>query len=114
MAKVRVVLANMPQIPTHIVRDLVNRQPDLAVVGEVRRQADLPTLVASRCAQAVILTFSPPSTGMSICCPLRERYPALTLLEAGSEERPSRGVDPCSGHDLQSALVSGHSPNSLR
>lgn len=80
MGKVRVVLANMPQILTHILRDLVNRQPDMAVVGEVRRLTDLPTLVASLCPQAVILTFSPPSTGMSVCCTLRERYPALTLL----------------------------------
>src|SRR5574341_917762 len=80
MAKVRVVLANVPQILTHILRDLVNRQPDTAVVGEVRGLADLPPLIASLHPEAVILAFSPPSTGLSVCCTLRERYPALTLL----------------------------------
>ncbi len=78
--KVRVVLANMPRILTHILRDLVNRQPDMAVVGEGRRLADLPPLITSLHPEAVILTFSPPSTGMSVCCRLRERFPALTLL----------------------------------
>ncbi len=48
--------------------------------GEVRRLTDLPTFVASLRPQAVILTFSPPSTGLSVCCTLRERYPVLTLL----------------------------------
>lgn len=80
MGKVRVVLANASQLLTHILRDLVNRQPDMAVVGEVRTLADLPTVVASLHPQAVIVTFSPPSTGVSVCTPLRERYPALTLL----------------------------------
>ncbi len=80
MDKVRVVLANMPQILTHILRDLVNRQPDMAVVGEVRTLADLLNIVASLRPQAVILTFCPPSTGLSVCRPLRERSPALTLL----------------------------------
>jgi hypothetical protein len=80
MGKVRVVLANMSQILTRILRDLVNLQPDMAVVGEVRTLADLPIAVASLHPQAVIVTFSPPSTGVSVCCTLRERYPTLTLL----------------------------------
>jgi hypothetical protein len=80
MGKVRVVLANASQLLTHILRDLVNRQPDMAVVGEVRTLADLPTVITSLHPQAVIVTFSPPSTGVSVCCPLRARYPTLTLL----------------------------------
>ncbi len=90
MAKVRVVLANMPQILTHILRDLVNRQPDMAVVGEVRTLTDLPTLVASHRPHAVILTFSPPSVGRAICGALRAHRPALLLL--GLAPRNDRAV----------------------
>lgn len=80
MEKLRVVLANMPQILKQILRDLVDRQPDMAIAGEVGTLAELPSAVAALQAQAVILTFSPPRAGRAICRVLRERYPALTLL----------------------------------
>ncbi len=78
--KLRVVLANMPQILKLILRDLVNRQPDMAIVGEVRMLAELPDAITASGAQAVILTLSPPSPGPSFCQTLRARHPALTLV----------------------------------
>lgn len=80
METLRVVLANMPQILKQILRELVNRQPDMAIVGEMRTLAELPAAIAFLQAEAVILTFSPPSAGRSVCGVLREHHPALTLL----------------------------------
>ncbi len=80
MKRLRVVLVNMPRILGHVMRDLVGRQPDMAVVGEVRSLAELPPAIASLRSQAVILTLSPPVTGRSVCSALRKQHPALTLL----------------------------------
>lgn len=80
MKKRRVVLFNMPRILGHILRDLVDRQPDMAVVGEVRSLVELPQAIASLRAEAVILTLSPPGVVRSVCGALRKHHPALTLL----------------------------------
>ena len=80
MDKLRVVLANMPQILRQIMRDLVDRQPDMAIVGEVRTLAELPDAITASRAQAVILTLSPPSPGLSFCETLLARHPTLTLV----------------------------------
>ena len=80
MERLRVVLVNMPRILGHVMRDLVGRQPDMAVVGEVRSLAKLPPAIASLRAEAVILTLSPPGVGRSVCGALRKHHPALTLL----------------------------------
>ncbi len=58
MEKRRAVLANIPQIPAQILRDLVNQQRDMAVVGEVRTLGELPAAVAALQGEVVILTFS--------------------------------------------------------
>lgn len=79
--KVRVVLAEMPEILRYILRDLLSKQADMEVVGEVRSPASLPTAVASFRAEVVILTLSPASE--SSLCALREQYPGLALLGAG-------------------------------
>lgn len=85
-AKIRVMLANIPPTLRPILRDLVNRQPDMAIVGEVRTLAELPPAVASLRAAAVILTLSPPATGRTICGALRKRHPALTLLGLAQQD----------------------------
>lgn len=90
MHKLRVVLANTPRILADILRDLVDRQPDMAVVGEVRNLDELSPTIAAVQAHAVILTFSPPRSGQSICGVLRELHPALTLL--GLALRTDRAV----------------------
>lgn len=88
--KLRVVLANMPQILKLILRDLVNRQPDMAIVGEVRMPGRLSSTALSAAAEAVILTLSPPSVGQPVCRALRERHPAITLL--GVDARSGRAA----------------------
>jgi len=78
--KLRVVLANMPHILQQIVRDLIDQQRDMAVVGEVRTLDEVTAAVAALQGELVILTFSPSSTGEQVCCALREHYPTLTVV----------------------------------
>ncbi len=88
--KLRVVLANIPQIPRQLLRDLVNQQRDMAVVGEVRTLGELPAAVAALQGEVVILTFSPSCAGEQVCCALREHHPSLTLV--GLAVRHDRAV----------------------
>lgn len=90
MGQLRVVLANMPHILRQILRDLVDRQPDMTVVGEVRTLIELPAAVVSLRAEAVILTLSPPGVSQLVCRVLRRRYPGVTVL--GLVPRDDRAV----------------------
>lgn len=90
MPQLRVVLANMPHILRRILQDLLDRQPDMTVVGEVRSLAMLPAAVATFRAQAVILTLSPPGVSQLVCHALRRQYPGLTVL--GIVPRDDRAV----------------------
>ncbi len=74
------ILSNMPHSLQQIVRNLIDQQQDMAVVGEVRTLGEVPAAVAALQGEVVILTFSPSSTGEQVCCALREHYPTLTLL----------------------------------
>lgn len=75
----RVLLANLPRILAQILRDLVSRQPDMAIVGEVRALAEVPAAVASLQAEAVIVAASERDLVRSVAV-LRDRDPALTFL----------------------------------
>ena len=80
MKQSRVLLANIPPILGRILTGLVNGQPDMVVVGEVRSLAELPPAIASLRAEAVILTFPRPAAGRAIYRAIRQRYPSLTFL----------------------------------
>ncbi len=80
MGKLWVFLAHVPRILGDILKDLVERQPDMAIVGEVRSLVELPQAIASLRAEVVILTLSPPGVVRSVCGALRKHHPALTLL----------------------------------
>jgi len=90
MGRLRVVLANMPHILRQILQDVLDRQPDMTVVGEARTLAQLPQVVATLRAQAVILTLSPPGVSQLVCRALRRQYPNLTVL--GIVPRDDRAV----------------------
>ncbi len=79
MAKKRVVLANMPRVLAAIVTSLVDRQPDMSVVGTVKL-GDLASVAALR-PEAVILTSSRLDPSHAAREGLRRAHPTLTLLE---------------------------------
>jgi|GEM_PF-6657088 len=79
METLRIVLACRARSLALILRDLVDGQPDMAVVGEVRTLSRLPTALTSLGAQAVILAFPAPETAQTICT-LRITYPSLMIL----------------------------------
>lgn len=79
MTKLRVLLANMPWILTEILRELLDRQPDISVVGAVRT-AELPSAVDAHGAEALIVS-APRGTTNPVRDVLRQRHPTLTLLE---------------------------------
>lgn len=79
-AKTRVVLANMPRILATIVRDLVDRQPDMGVVATVRL-ADVVSAARSLHPEAVILTPSRADPAHATREALRRERPDLAILE---------------------------------
>lgn len=79
MAKKRVVLANMPQMLAAIVASLIDRQPDMSVVGEIV-PGDLSAVAALR-PEAVILAPSRHDPQHRVREGLRRTHPGLTLLE---------------------------------
>lgn len=79
MPKKRVVLANMPRMLADIVASLVDRQPDMSVVGTVKL-GDLGAIEALR-PEAVILTPSRLDPAHTARDSIRRAHPALTLLE---------------------------------
>jgi len=86
MGKVRIVLANMPQILCQIMRDLLDRQPDMTVVGEVGTLDEVPRAVDSLGAEAVILTLPSPTSGRAVYLALRGEQPHLTVLGLAPED----------------------------
>ncbi len=112
--KLRVVLGTMPRILRQILSDLVNRQPDMKVVGGVRTLAGLPKAIESCRAEAVILTLSPLDDAESLCA-LRRHHPGLVLLTVARDRDraaiwlPNKGPQPVemSAASILSALRHG-------
>lgn len=76
---VRVVLANLPRITNDILRVVVERQPDLRVVGEADRLDELSRALEALRADAVIVGVR--RGGPRPVAALREAHPLLTFLE---------------------------------
>jgi DNA-binding NarL/FixJ family response regulator len=95
MRKTRIVLAKMPPIMHEILKDLVNRQPDMEVVAEVGTLAGLPEAIESHGAEAVIVTLYPKEAPEAVCS-LQTRYPRIMVLSF-ADDRHGPVVWPCRG-----------------
>lgn len=79
MKKIRILLANRPQMMRELVRDMINRQNDMEVVGEVFNPVDLLVAVRESEADTVILALRD-SPEVGLCSHLLSEYPNLTIV----------------------------------
>jgi DNA-binding NarL/FixJ family response regulator len=85
MRKIRILLANSrPRIMREVMRQLIRRQPDMEIVGEV---LDLSALVrtAKETAADVIIVALEDSVALGLASQLRTEYPDVIILELASQ-----------------------------
>ena len=85
MKKIRILLANRPRMMREVVREMIEAQPDMEVVGEVLDPLELIVAVRETEADAVILALEG-SEEPGLTSHLLAEYPKLTILGL-----PSRG-----------------------
>ncbi len=83
MGKIRILLANRPQMMRELVREMISRQNDMEVVGEVLNPVDLLVAVKEAEAHAVILALGD-SGEMGLCSHLLAEFPNLAVLGLAS------------------------------
>ncbi len=84
MKKIRVLLANRPRMMREVVKELIERQEDMEVVGEVLDPLGLLVAVRETEADAVILGVMD-SEEPGLCSHLLAEYPNLTILGLASD-----------------------------
>lgn len=84
MKKIRILLANRPQMMRELVREMIKRQSDMEVVGEVLNPVDLLVAVRESEADAVILALKD-SREVGLCSHLLTGYPNLTIVGLTSD-----------------------------
>lgn len=80
MAKKKVVLANLPRMLGAIVTNLIDRQPDMSVVGSVKL-GEVKSVASCLRAEAVVLTPSRLDPAHTVREDLRRSNPELVVLE---------------------------------
>jgi DNA-binding NarL/FixJ family response regulator len=88
MEKTRVVLCNMPPIMREIIRDLVDRQGDMEVVGDVKTLAGLPQALNACRAEAVVVGLSARDAASTISALQTERPGVLVLSFIDNQHGP--------------------------
>lgn len=79
MKKIRVLLANRPRMMREVVRETIEHQEDMEVVGEVLDPLGLLMAVRETGADAVILALKGPEEP-GLCSHLLAEYPNLTII----------------------------------
>jgi len=77
--KIKIVLANRPRMMREVVKQMIDSQPDMEVVGEVLDPVDLLVAVRDTQADAVILDLED-SKEPGLTSHLLAEYPNLTIL----------------------------------
>ncbi len=84
MKKIRILLANRPPMLLEVMREMVQRQEDMEVVGEILDPIGLLVAVREREADAVILTLKDYEEP-GLCSHLVAEYPNLTILSLAAD-----------------------------
>jgi DNA-binding NarL/FixJ family response regulator len=77
--KIRVLLANHPQMMREVLTEMIRRQEDIDLVGEVLEPLDVLVAVREMRADAVVLALEE-CEEPGLCSHLLAEYPDLTIL----------------------------------
>ena len=86
MKKIKIVLANRPRMMREVIKEMIEAQPDMEVVGEVLNPVDLLVAVRETAADAVILGLED-SEEPGVCSHLLAEYPGVTILALAPDRR---------------------------
>jgi len=84
LKKIRILLANRPPILLEVMREMVQRQEDMEVVGEILDPVGLLVAVRDLEADAVILTLKDYEEP-GLCSHLVTEYPNLIILSLAAD-----------------------------
>ncbi len=87
MQKIKVLLASRPRILSDVIRNMLERQPDMEVIGEVLDPIELLLTAKARPVDVVIVTPLNAEVEPGICRHLLAEQPRLKIitLEANGE-----------------------------
>lgn len=80
MRKIKVLLASRPKMLSEVIRSIVERQPDMKVVGEVLDPVELLLAVETTGAEVVIVTPLEATGQPHLCSQLLAAYPQLRIV----------------------------------
>lgn len=93
--RIRVVLADDHALVLEGLRGLLERQPDMALVGAVSNGEDLLDLLATECVDVVVLDLLMPYHGLQVLAEIRRREIPVRVLVLTAF---------CDGESIQAAL----------
>ncbi len=79
-AKIKVLLASRPKMLSEVIRNMLERQPDMEVVGEVLDPIELLLTARARPVDVVILTPLDSDGEPKICRHLLAEHPQLKIV----------------------------------
>jgi len=86
MKRVRVLVANQPRLMRELIMTTIADQPDIELVGEVGKQADIAEAVEQSRPDVLILAMDDREKYPVLCGFLLGRYPEMRILALAPEQ----------------------------
>ena len=80
MPKINVMLSSRPKLLSDVMRNLIERQPDMIIVGDVIDPIELLYVLRTTSADVIIITPLKANGYPKICIQLLKKHPQLKIL----------------------------------
>jgi len=87
--KIRVLVANRPRLMRELVMATVSDQADIEVMGEIKEDSEIASVVEEYLPDFVIIALDRPGERPELCRDLLRRYPQLKILALAPEQNSS-------------------------
>ncbi|HDQ46251.1 MAG TPA: response regulator transcription factor [bacterium] len=87
MPQINVMFSSRPKLLSEVIRNLIERQPDMKVTGEVVDPIELIFALRTTPADVVIITPHKANGDPRICSQLLKEHPQLTILMLTEESK---------------------------
>ena len=87
--KIRVLVANRPRLMRELVLATISEQPDIEVIGEIRDDAEIASVVAEVHPDFVIMALGKLDERPALCTDLMRQFPQLRIVALASERNTS-------------------------
>ena len=89
MAKIKVLVANRPQLMRELVMATISDQPDIEVVGVLEDEDSIPQMVEESHPEFLIIALDRSDARPRICDVLLDRFPHMRILALAVERDSS-------------------------